>query len=67
MNKERFCDLCDFFGGYLPWGLLILGGLIGAVSAPEIVERASAYLIAFAFLLLIGSIVLMRALRAKHE
>ena len=52
------CGFCATFGYYLPWSMIVVGGLVGAIPALSMFERSSSYLLATGLLLLGGSAIL---------
>jgi hypothetical protein len=64
MNRED-CGPCDQLRFWAPWGLLIAGAIVASIpSMPAVAKQGAAYLVAFALVLMIGSIALR--LRTRH-
>jgi len=59
-SQRDGCDVCLLIGTYLPWALIIGGGVVATLPLPEAWDKGSAYLIAFALLVLAGSYILRR-------
>lgn len=62
MSKRKVandpCGFCAAFGYYIPWSMILAGGIVGAIPALSFLAQSSAYVIAGGMILLAGSTVL---------
>lgn len=62
MNKifdERDpCGICSFFGMYVPWALIVVGGIMGALPFFEPMAETSAWFVALGLAMLTASVLL---------
>lgn len=54
------CGICSFLGTYVPWGMIVTGGIIGGMPGWESWGETSAYLLAMGLSLLAVSYLLAR-------
>ncbi|MFC3704592.1 hypothetical protein ACFOOL_07465 [Devosia honganensis] len=59
-NASDPCGFCAAFGYYLPWSMILAGGIVAVVPALSIFAQSSAYVVAAGLALLAGSAVLSR-------
>lgn len=58
VNVNDPCGLCAAFGYYLPWSMILVGGIVGAIPALELFNQTSSYVLAGGIVLLAGSAAL---------
>lgn len=52
------CGICAAFGYYIPWSMILVGGIVGAIPSLAMFAESSAYVIAVGIALLAGSALL---------
>ena len=72
MNKrlEKFRIVCFSLGTVLPWLLLALGAILGLLTGPEWLDKASAYLASAGLLVMALSFFFIRLINwldASHQ
>jgi len=60
MTDEAICWVCAFLGRYIPWAMIVVGGLMSAVAYSDSWGRASAWLLAGGLGILLVSYFLNR-------
>lgn len=57
-NVSDPCGICAAFGLYIPWSMIVIGGIVGAIPLLEPFNETSSYMVAFGIILLAGSALL---------
>jgi len=58
-SADTACRLCIFFGGVVPWTLIIGSGGLGIAATSPVWDRIAAYMAFGGFALLVLSLALM--------
>lgn len=57
-NASDPCGFCAAFGLYIPWSMIVIGGIVGAIPALSPFDETSSYMVAIGIFLLAGSALL---------
>lgn len=57
-NASDPCGFCATFGYYVPWSMILVGGIVGVVPMFSAFAQSSAYLLMAGLVLLAGSALL---------
>jgi|SaaInl7_135m_RNA_FD_contig_21_330859_length_266_multi_6_in_0_out_0_1 hypothetical protein len=60
MTQQAHCKSCEVVGRYLPWALIVSGGVFSVLPDSLVLGKTAAYLVAFGLLGLLGAIILNR-------
>lgn len=65
-TKNDPCGLCSFLGTYLPWLMIITGGIMSALPIPDSWDESAAWVMALGLAVLTISYLLARLKPDEH-
>ena len=59
-SRHDPCALCRFIGAYIPWALIVVGGIVSLLPVSSKWNEGAAYLVGLGLLILVLSYFLKR-------
>ena len=66
-HERALCAVCLFFGTVVPWGLLVVGGIMAAISTSAYWSETAAYLAFSGLFFLAVSYLMMRVAGSRQH